>query len=120
MKLELSIENRYAVASLYSVLWMIPFQYAKVNNPIESAYFHYSHLKGKQDYGHQKVGILLSCNGITLPYTIIMYDKTKTKTDIVKEIAEELPIVPHKSYLLCDSWYVCDKIMDVFLAKGFC
>ncbi len=29
------------------------------------------------------------------------------------------PLQTHKSYLFCDSWYICDKIMDVFLAKGF-
>ena len=33
-------------------------------HPIEDAYFHQSHLKGKQDYGHQAVAVMLSCNGI--------------------------------------------------------
>lgn len=28
-------------------------------NPIEDAYFHQSHLKGKQDYGHQAVAVML-------------------------------------------------------------
>ena len=31
-------------------------------HPIEDAYFHQSHLKKKQDYGHQAVGIMLSCS----------------------------------------------------------
>ena len=35
-------------------------------HPIEDAYFHQSHLKGKQDYGHQAVAVMLSCNGIVL------------------------------------------------------
>ena len=35
-------------------------------HPIEAAYFHQSHLKGCQDYGHQVVSVMLSCNGITL------------------------------------------------------
>ena len=30
-------------------------------HPIEDAYFHQSHLKGKQDYGHQAVAVMLSC-----------------------------------------------------------
>jgi len=34
-------------------------------HPIEDAYFHQSHLKGRQDYGHQAVSIMLSCNGIS-------------------------------------------------------
>ncbi len=38
---------------------------------------------------HQAVGVLLSCNGITLNYTMIMYDKSVSKIDTVKQIAEE-------------------------------
>lgn len=30
-------------------------------HPIEDAYFHQSHLKGKQDYGYQAVAVMLSC-----------------------------------------------------------
>lgn len=91
----------------------------KANHPMESAEYHYSHLKKKQDYGHQVVGVLLSCNGITLNYGIILYTKTISKIDIAIHIAEELPTAPNLSYLLCDSWYVCGKVMDAFLSKGF-
>ena len=41
-------------------------------HPIEDAYFHQSHLKGKQDYGRQAVAVMLSCNNIVL---ILMRDK---------------------------------------------
>ena len=53
-------------------------------HPIEDAYFHQSHLKKKQDYGHQAVAVMLSCNGI------------------VQNIAKELPVPPVMSYFLCD------------------
>lgn len=92
---------------------------SKAKHPIEDAYFHFSHLKKKQDYGHQAISIMLSCNGITLNYAIIMYDKSKSKIKLVTEIASELPIPPVVSYLLCDSWYVCDKVMDSFIRRGF-
>ncbi|MGN0475025.1 MAG: hypothetical protein ACI4IJ_08050 [Acutalibacteraceae bacterium] len=62
---------------------------------------------------------MLSCDGITLKYAIIMYDKSLSKIDIVKQIAQELPTALNPSYLLCDSWYVCGEIMDAFKAKGF-
>lgn len=88
-------------------------------HPIEAAYFHQSHLKGRQDYGHQVVSVMLSCNGITLNYAVILYDKSKSKIQIVKEIAEELPIAPIVSYFLCDSWYTSSKVMDSFIRKGF-
>lgn len=88
-------------------------------HPIEDAYFHQSHLKGKQDYGHQAVAVMLSCNGIVLNYGLVMYDKSMSKVKIVQEIAKELPIPPVVSYFLCDSWYLCGDIMDAFIKKGF-
>lgn len=71
-------------------------------HPIEDAYFHQSHLKGKQDYGHQAVAVMLSCNGIVLNYAVVLYDKTMSKVKIVQEIADELPVPPVISYFLCD------------------
>ena len=88
-------------------------------HPIEDAYFHQSHLKKKQDYGHQAVGIMLSCNGNVLNYAIVMYDKSRSKIQIVCDIAEELPPAPTVSFFLCDCWYSCAKVMDAFLLKGF-
>jgi hypothetical protein len=92
---------------------------SRAMHPIEDAYFHQSHLKKKQDYGHQAVSIMLSCNGITLNYAIIMFNKTLSKIQIVRDIAEELPEAPVLSYFLCDCWYSCVKVMDSFLVKGF-
>lgn len=88
-------------------------------NPIDDAYFHQSHLKRKQDYGHQAVAVMLSCNGIVLNYAIVMYNKSKSKIDIVRDIARELPVPPVISYFLCDSWYTSAKVMDAFVKQGF-
>ena len=88
-------------------------------HPIEAAYFHQSHLKGRQDYGHQVVSVMLSCNGITLNYAVILYDKSRSKIQIVQKIAEELPAAPVISYFLCDSCYTSAKVMDHFIRKGF-
>lgn len=92
---------------------------SKAVHPIESAYFHFSHLKRQQDYGHQAVSVMLSCNGKTLLYSTIMYNKSVSKIDLVKQAAEELPKPPKTAYLLCDSWYVNSIVMDAFSAKGF-
>jgi len=59
-------------------------------HPIEDAYFHQSHLKGKQDYGHQAVAVMLSCNGIVLNYAFVMYNK-------LSELAAELSVT-HKNF----------------------
>ncbi len=88
-------------------------------NPIEDAYFHQSHLKRKQDYGHQAVAVMLSCNGIVLNYSIVMYNKSKSKIDIVCDIAKELPVPPVISYFLCDSWYTSAEVMKAFIRSGF-
>lgn len=52
-------------------------------------------------------------------YAIVMYNKSVSKIDIVKQIAQEFPAAPTSSYLLCDCWYVCGKIMNAFATKGF-
>ena len=88
-------------------------------HPIEDAYFHQSHLKKKQDYGHQAVAIMLSCNGIILNYAFVLYNKSISKIDIVQNIAEELPVPPAMSYFLCDCWYVSEKIINTFATRGF-
>ena len=88
-------------------------------HPIEDAYFHQSHLKGKQDYGHQAVSVMLSCNGIVLNYAFVLYNKSISKIDIVQDIAKELPVPPVKSYFLCDCWYVSEKIINTFAVQGF-
>lgn len=92
---------------------------SQASRPIEAADFHYSHLKRKQDYGHQVVEILLTCNGLTLSYASVLYDKARSKIAITREIAEELPVPPGKGYFLCDCWYSCKELLDAFAAKGF-
>ena len=88
-------------------------------HPIEDAYFHQSHLKKKQDYGHQAVAVMLSCNGIVLNYAFVMYNKSISKIDIAQNIAKELSVPPVMSYFLCDCWYVSEKIINTFAQKGF-
>lgn len=88
-------------------------------HPIEDAYFHQSHLKRRQDYGHQAVAVMFSCDDIVLNYAVVLYDKSKSKIKIVQDIADELPVLPVISYFLCDSWYTCGSLMDAFVKKGF-
>ncbi|WP_373245864.1 hypothetical protein [Lacrimispora indolis] len=59
---------------------------SRVLHPIEDAYFHQSHLKGKQDYGHQSVSVMLSCNGIVLNYALGQFTRNYTQT--VKRAAD--------------------------------
>ena len=88
-------------------------------HPIEDAYFHQSHLKRRQDYGHQAVSVMLSCNGMVLNYDFVLYNKSISKIDIVQNIAKELPVPLVLSYFLCDSWYVSEKVINTFAKQGF-
>lgn len=88
-------------------------------HPIEAAYYHQSHLKGRQDYGHQILAVMLACNGMTFNYAMILYDKSKSKIQLVQDIADELPTAPTLSYFLCDSWYTSVDIIESFIKKGF-
>lgn len=88
-------------------------------HPMEAASNHMSHLKRQMDYGHQAIGVMLACGDMVLNYAIILYDKSQSKIDLVCKIAAELPEPPSPGYLLCDSWYTCEKVMDAFISRGF-
>lgn len=92
---------------------------SRAKHPIEAAYFHQSHLKKRQDYGHQAVGIMLACNNIILNYAIVLYDKADSKIEIIRNVIKELPKPPYKGYFLCDSWYASNRLMNDFQQKGF-
>ena len=87
-------------------------------HPIEAAYFHQSPERQTGLWAPDRVRHAF-CNGITLNYAVILYDKTKSKIQIIQDIAAELPIAPIVSYFLCDSWYTSAKVMDCFAKKGF-
>ena len=88
-------------------------------HPMEAAFFHQSHLKRRQDYGHQAVVVMLACDNIILNYATCMYDKSQSKIEMITKIADELPIPPCGGYLLCDSWYTAKNLIEAFAVHGF-
>lgn len=88
-------------------------------HPMEAASNHMSHLKRQMDYGHQAIAVMLACGELVLNYAMILYDKSQSKIDLISSIADALPPPPNMGYLLCDSWYTCNKVMDAFICKGF-
>lgn len=65
------------------------------------------------------VVVMFSCNGIVFNYDFALYDKSISKIEIVQNIAKELQMPLVMSYFLCDSWYVSEKMINAFAAKGF-
>ncbi len=54
-----------------------------------------------------------SYNGLVLNYAIVIYYKSKSKIDIVREIAGELPSPLVISYFLCDNWYTTGELRSL-------
>ncbi|KGM99073.1 transposase, partial [Clostridium botulinum C/D str. DC5] len=93
---------------------------SKAINPIEKCYFHNSHLKRKTVYGHQLVVALLSCDGLVLPYSIEIYDKSNmSKIDTATKLIKSMPKPVNKGYILCDSWYSCKAIFKASALAGY-
>ena len=100
---------------------------SQAKNPIEKCQFHFSHLEGKQVYGHQVVGILLQCGDVTIPYQLTPYDKTRmnefnkkiTKIEIAINAISLLPTPPNKGFILADSWYSAEKIIKAAKLRNF-
>ena len=93
---------------------------SKAVKTIEKCSFHYSHLEGKNVYGHQILVSLLSCDGLVLPYSIDIYHKESTsKIELTKNLIASLPKPENKGYVLCDSWYSCKDIFNSSEKAGY-
>jgi hypothetical protein len=93
---------------------------SKAKCPTQKCVFVYSHLKKKQVYGHQFVGVMLECAGQRFPYYLELYEKTKQgKIGMVIEVIEKLPSMSSPVFVMADSWYSSNKLIKVCRKKGF-
>lgn len=93
---------------------------SKAKHPTEKCGFHNSHLKGKTVYGHQLVTVMLSCDNLVLPFTMLLYDKTvMSKIQMAIEVITSLPRPVNKGYVLCDSWYSNKKLFTISEKSGY-
>lgn len=93
---------------------------SKAINPIEKCRFIYSHLENKKVYGHQIIVSLLSCDGLTLPYSIDIYDKDHmSKIKITENLIKSLPKPVNELVVLSDSWYSSKSIFNVSKIKEY-
>ena len=93
---------------------------SKAENPIEKCSFHNSHLKGKSVYGHQLVTLMLSCNNVVMPYSILIYDKEDmSKIEMAIELIKSLPAPVSTGYVMCDSWYSNKKLFKASKEAGY-
>ncbi|MGL5616942.1 MAG: hypothetical protein ACRDD2_12055 [Sarcina sp.] len=86
---------------------------SKAKNPIENCKFAFSHLESKKVYGHQIIVSLLSCDGLTLPYFIDIYNKeTMSKIKLAQDLIKGLTKEFNNFIVLADSWYSSRVIFD--------
>lgn len=81
---------------------------------IEGCGWHFSQIAKRQVYGHQFVAVVFSCDGITIPYQMILYEKDKaSKIELIQQILKTLPNRPLKGYFLSDNWYTCASLLTL-------
>ena len=91
---------------------------SQAEKPIEDCEYAYSHLESKTVYGHQIIVTLLSCNGLTLPYSVDVYDKqTMSKIELAKSLINGLSKKLNRLIVLADSWYSSKAIFDATLSN---
>lgn len=93
---------------------------SQASRPIEKAGFHHSHLLGKQVWGHQVIAMMVSCGKTALNYDIHLYDKAvQSKISYVQEAIGHLPVPETPAYIMSDSWYTNEKIIDSCAVRGY-
>jgi hypothetical protein len=89
-------------------------------SPSEGMGFHYSHKDKKKVYGYQVVGMLVGAMGSDfLCHGFRIYDKTKSKIELARELVSCLPQAETVSYAVFDCWYANRNIIPEFWAKGY-
>jgi hypothetical protein len=87
---------------------------SKALNTIEGTQFHFSHTERKSVFGHQIVVCILKCGKTKLPFDMILYNKkTSNKINIALEVIKEVSKLIRVDYLLTDSWYASEKIINL-------
>lgn len=93
---------------------------SRATHPIQGCSWHFSHLHHQHVYRHQFVALMLQCEDLILPYQIIPYEKEKqSKIELVRRALMELPKPPYKGYVLADSWYTCEALLQTAKQVGF-
>ena len=88
--------------------------------PSEGMDFHHSHKDKKKVYGYQTVGMLVgSMDGDFLCHGFEIYDKTRSKIELARDLISRLPEAGAVSYAVFDIWYANRNIIPEFWAKGY-
>lgn len=80
--------------------------------------FHFSHMKGQTIWGHNLVMLLLRCGDLCLPFAFRLYTKETSRIALAQELLRQLPDSDLPAYLLMDSWYTCETLLDVAAQRG--
>jgi hypothetical protein len=93
---------------------------SQAKHTIESCSWHFSHAAGKPVYGHQFVTVMVRCGDFSFPYDVVCYQKeNQSKIELAMKVLSEFPRPPHGGYVLADSWFTCNKILEHAWRHGF-
>ncbi|MEW4237287.1 transposase, partial [Bacillus thuringiensis] len=86
---------------------------------MQGAGFHHSHTKGKRVWGHERVEQTLRCGGVIFPYQFQRYEsKQESKIQIACNLLKTLPNCSLPRYLLIDSCYPAQELLETALQTG--
>jgi hypothetical protein len=81
--------------------------------------FHHSHTKGKRVWGHERVEQILRCGDVIFPYQFQRYEsKQESKIQIACNLLKKVPTCSLPKYLLIDSWYPAQILLETALQTG--
>lgn len=87
--------------------------------PIQGTGFHHSHTKGKRIWGHERVEQILRCGDVIFPYQFQRYEsKQESKIQIACNLLKKLPTCLLPRYLLIDSWYPAQALLETAMQSG--
>lgn len=87
--------------------------------PTESCGYHFSHSAGKSVWGHQVVQLMMKSGDRAYPYESQLFckEKTASKIQLALDMIARVPSFIQRVYLLCDSWYTSQKLIEATLSK---
>ncbi|WP_369795766.1 IS701 family transposase [Anoxybacillus sp. KU2-6(11)] len=93
---------------------------SRATHTIQGCDWHYSHTNKKSVWGHSLVWLMVHTMTQAFPFAFRLYDKTagKSKGELAMEMLSSLD-VSRPVYVLMDSWYPSQTLVEACLKKGF-
>ncbi|WP_374723336.1 IS701 family transposase [Calidifontibacillus erzurumensis] len=113
-------ENQPIFVSIDDTICQKTKPLSQAKHVIQGCDWHYSHADKKSIWGHSLVWLMVHTMSQAFPFSFRLYDKEsgKSKGELAIEMLSSLN-VHQPVYVLMDSWYPSQTLVDACLKKGF-